>query len=41
MKYPVGKGMWCWQLRQCLGGDVIKLASVIEQMGYVGPDPEG
>ncbi len=33
MKYPVGKGIWIWQLRQCLGSDVLRLAHEIKRLG--------
>lgn len=33
MKYPIGKGVWCWQLKNCLGGDVIRLAADIQKLG--------
>lgn len=33
MKYPTGKGVWCWQLKYCFGGDVLRLAAEIKRLG--------
>jgi hypothetical protein len=32
-KYPTGKGVWVWQLKQCLGCDVLRLAVEIAKLG--------
>lgn len=33
MKYPIGKGVWVWQLKQCLGGNMPRLAVEIKKLG--------
>jgi len=33
MTNPVGKGVWVWQLKNCLGGDMLSLAVEIKRLG--------